>query len=330
MAAAPGTVPAGDEQTRCVRCRRCPPGLDEACRFGCRRGFERCQQCSSVPGDGVTLIDDLRSAFLTAGLTDEQLAALLDAGHELRFKSDVPLFREGAPADHLWILLDGQIELSRRTGNQTVVLMTMTTRGQWAGGLTAWADASVDTGYRATGRAATDGRAFLVPSADLGRLVGGWLPFGKHMIMGGYQTVRSIDATARQRDSLLKLGAVAAGLAHEINNPAAASIRSVEALTVTCDDMLTSLVDLAEHSITAEQFIALDGLRRELASAAGPVSGTGAIATMDREEVIGTWLEGRDVKHSWQLAADFASRGADREWFEKAEPLAARDQLASR
>jgi len=275
----------------------------------------------------VAVIDDLRAAFLTGSLSDDQLAALVAAGHELQFNFDDPLFQEGVPADHLWILLEGQIELSRRSGNQTVVLMTMATPGQWAGGLTAWAEASVDTGYRATGRAASDGRAFLVPSAELGRLVGEWLPFGKHMIMGVYQTVRSIDATARQRESLVALGTMAAGLAHEINNPAAASLRSVDALRATCDEMLASLVDLAEHSITAEQFIELDRLRRELDDRS--IADTSSIAAMDREEVIGTWLEEHGVKQAWQLAADFASAGADRAWLETVDAVVGSERVAS-
>ena len=71
---------------------------------------------------------------------------------------------------------------------------------------------------------------FRVPSADLGRLVGEWLPFGKHLMSGVYQTVRTFEQTARQRESLVALGTLSAGLAHEINNPAAASLRAVEAL----------------------------------------------------------------------------------------------------
>ena len=79
--------------------------------------------------------------------------------------------------------------------------------------------------------AGASARALLrVPSEDLGRLVGEWFPFGEHMIVGIYQTVRGIEATARQRESLVALGTLAAGLAHEINNPAAAAARAADAL----------------------------------------------------------------------------------------------------
>lgn len=264
--------------------------------------------------------DDLRAAFLTSGLTDQQRSELCEAGEETLFKRGDELFREGEPADLLWILLEGQIELVRGSVNERFVLATMSTPGQWAGGLRAWGDASSSAGYRATGIAVTDGRTFNVPSDDLGRLVGEWFPFGKHMVMGVYQTVRGIEAAARQRESLVALGTLAAGLAHEINNPAAASLRAVEGLRQACDTMLSSLVSLAQQTITAEQYVALDRLRRELDER--PVADEGAVATMDREETVGNWLEGHGVDKPWQMAPLFASVGADQAWFEACEAVA--------
>src|SRR5262245_65148104 len=133
----------------------------------------------------------------------------------------------------------------------------MSTPGQWAGGLTAWGDAGEAAGYRATGTALTSGRCFAVPSPELSRLVGSWSPFSKHMVNGVFQTVRSIDATARQRESLVALGTMAASIAHEINNPAAAIVRWVESLQNACKYIVEAVGGLAEARVWGGQLVVL-------------------------------------------------------------------------
>ena len=263
------------------------------------------------------VIDDLRTTFLTSSLSEEQLAEMVAAGEENSFGPDTELFHEGAPADYLWILLEGSVQLTRQSGNDTVLLATMTTPGQWAGGLRAWSDAAGSAGYRATGRSIDQVRFFLLPSADLGRLVDKWFSFGKHMIVGLYQTVRTIEATARQRESLIALGTMAAGLAHEINNPAAASLRAVEGLRHNCDTMLSALADLATKTIAAEQHIALDALRHELNER--PQPDHDSVAAMDREDALAEWLQRHGVERGWELAPQLAAASADAEWLERAE-----------
>jgi len=143
--------------------------------------------------------------------------------------------------------------------------------------------------------------------------------------MGVYQTVRGIDAAARERESLVALGTLAARLAHEINNPASASMRSVEALRNTGEYMLASLVGLAECGMSAEQFLQLDQLRRELQQR--PAPNEGAIAAAEREELIGTWLEDREIGLAWQMAPVLATSGVDRTWLEALDARVGSDAM---
>ncbi len=139
----------------------------------------------------MSVADDLRGAFLTSSLTDEQRAELVAVSQERTFEPGEVLFEEGRPADVLWILLDGTIELTRRIGDQTIVVATMDEPGRWAGGLSAWGAADEHAVTRATATARTTSRLLAVPSPELGRLVGEWSPFAKHMITGVYQTIRT-------------------------------------------------------------------------------------------------------------------------------------------
>jgi signal transduction histidine kinase len=254
-------------------------------------------------------LDDLRALFIFDGVSDDQLRLLLAAGEEVPFHEGMELFREGSPADWWWVLVDGLVDLVRQAGREEpVVMRTMDRPGLWAGGFRAWDQTS---SYLATGRGASDGRMFRVPSAALGELARDWFPFGVHLIEGFFQTVRMMDSLSRQREALIALGTLAAGLAHELNNPASATARAVDALQETCDTLLASLADLAESSLTREQFVALDRMRRELSDA--PLS-IGSLAMVDCEEAISDWLEARGVVNAWRIAPPLAAAGVDVDW----------------
>jgi signal transduction histidine kinase len=266
-------------------------------------------------------LEDLRALFIFDGVSDDKLRQLLAAGEEVQFYEGMELFREAAPADWWWVLVDGLVELVRQAGREEPVVMRMDRPGLWAGGFRAWDQAS---SYLATGRGASEGRMFRVPSAALGELARDWFPFGVHLIEGFFQTVRMMDSLSRQREALIALGTLAAGLAHELNNPASATARAVDALQETCDTLLASLAELAESSLSREQFVALDRMRRDLSEA--PVT-IGSLALVDCEEAISDWLEARGVVNAWRIAPPLAAAGVDVDWCVSVSTILSPDTL---
>jgi len=257
-------------------------------------------------------VDDLRGIPLFAGLTDAQLDELIDGSTEVPIEPGVDLFHEGEPADFWWVLVDGAMSLHRKIGHEDTVMGKFDVAGRWAGGFRAWDEHGV---YLASGRGLTEGRVLRVPAEVLRDRVDAWFPLGGHLIKGVYGTARAIESTARQRDALITLGTLAAGLAHEINNPAAAATRSVSALDTACVSLLSALRQLAEGEVTAAQFSALDELRLELGS------GTAApdpVDLADHENTISDWLSEHGIEQDWLIAPPLAAAGAGVEWCDRA------------
>ena len=257
-------------------------------------------------------IADLRPLSLFDGLSDERLGELVEAGTEVRFEPGTDLFREGEHADFWWLLVDGAIDLLRHVGREDSVVGRMDVPGRWAGGFRAWDEHGV---YLATGRGAEAGRLLKLPSQVLRERSSAWFPFGGHLIAGLYGTARSIESTARQRGALVTLGTLAAGLAHELNNPAAAATRAVDALEDASQTLLSSLGRLARDEISATHFVALDELRRDVGPAP-PAADTLEVA--DREDALSDWLSDHGVERDWVIAPPLAAAGIDPAWCDRA------------
>jgi signal transduction histidine kinase len=262
----------------------------------------------------VTTVQELRSLPLFDKVSEEELGDLLALGGEVVFAPGDELWIQNTPAECWWVLLEGRVDLVRTVAQEETLLGAMDQPGKWAGGLRAWDEQAV---YIVTGRASAPGRAFRVSSADLKNWTSAWNPFGAHLIEGVFRTARTVESAARQRDALVALGTLAAGLAHELNNPAAAATRAVDALGDACERLLSAVGRLAAAAASSEQLLALDGLRREVAelAPAGPVD---PMALADREDELVDWLAERGVADDWLIAPPLAGAGLDVAWCERA------------
>ncbi|MDN5804206.1 MAG: ATP-binding protein [Microlunatus sp.] len=214
------------------------------------------------------------------------------------------------------MLADGSIDLFRRVGREDVQVGAMDAPGRWSGGFVAWDDHGV---CLATGVGSAAGRLLQVPASELRVLLQRWFPFGVHLLAGMSGTARAIESTARERQSLVRLGTLAAGLAHELNNPAAAAIRNVAALKASIDAVFSSLAALSAAQISADQFASLDEVRDSAVIHAASGTASDPLAVADLEDEITTWMSARHCDSPWETAASLAAAGVGLDLCERVE-----------
>jgi signal transduction histidine kinase len=255
---------------------------------------------------------ELKSLFLFEKLTDEQLEWLAEHGCTMRAPAGDYVLREGEPAEKFFVLLSGTISLSRRVGQDEVETTRTEQRGVYMGATQAYLrDDGVPRNYMASMRALDDSEFFVLEAADFGWLMRTWFPMAIHLLEGLSLGMRDRQAAVSERQRLAALGAMSAGLMHELNNPAAAASRATGALRQRVAGMRHKLGMLAAGKLPTAQLDALVELQEEVIERAAKAPALTAMQAADREDELGDWMEGRGVTGGWDLAPVFAQGGLD-------------------
>jgi signal transduction histidine kinase len=258
---------------------------------------------------------ELRKLFLFEALTDEQLAWLSEQGRVETHPAGV-IFNEGDPAESFYVLLSGTITLSRRVGQGDVEMVRTDQPGVYMGATQAYL-LDQQAGYTATGRAITESRFFVLSARAFGHMIREWFPMAMHLLEGLVLGMRNSQVLVGQRERLTALGSLAAGLMHELNNPAAAASRATVALRQRVAGMRQKLTKLADERITKEQLHALTQLQEAVIERAAKAPTLTAMEASDREDELSDWMDGHGVTGGWDLAPIFAQGGLDLDCMEE-------------
>jgi signal transduction histidine kinase len=263
------------------------------------------------------LADELRTLFLFEALSDEQLEMLCAAGHIQTFPTG-PLCSEGDPATCFYVMIDGELVMSKRSGGTDVETNRTSMRGVYCGAWSAYVPGEEHV-YEASVRLTKPSRFFVLDADAFARFMQSQFPMAVHLLEGHRVGGRRQHQIIGQREKLLALGTITAGLTHQLNNPAAATARAVADLQEGVGKMRHKLSMLADGKFSPEALRVLVKIQDEIAEqvAKSRSQDLTALETSDLEEQVGDWLDDHGIAGGWDYAPTFVEAGLDIDWLER-------------
>jgi len=253
--------------------------------------------------------DELRELFLFEHLDDDQLAWVADNGDVVESLAGTDVSVEGEPAECFFVLLEGTMTMARVVGGSEVETVRTSHRGVYSGAVQFYFGDRLEQRYPATVRAVTDCRFLALPAGPFAAVFREWYPMAVHLLEGMFVGQRNSAELVGQRERLLAMGKLTAGLTHELNNPAAAASRAADALRDRFAGMRHKLAMLSEGKLDGEVLRSLTGLQEEFVARVGTAREPTTLERSDLEDGLGEWLEDHDVPQAWEMAGVFVAAG---------------------
>ncbi|GAA1385443.1 ATP-binding protein [Pseudonocardia kongjuensis] len=260
--------------------------------------------------------DELRTLFLFEKLADEQLGALCEQGR-VELHQPGPVYTEGDAATCFFVLIEGTVVISRRSGSEDVEVERTSQRGVYAGAWTAYLGDRVPQVYGNSLRVTVPSRFYVLDAEKLAVLMQAWFPMALHLLEGLFFGIKNTQQAVAQRERLLALGSLSAGLTHELNNPAAAAVRATATLRERVAAMRHKLGLIAAGPYQRADLETLMRLQEDAADRVGKAPDLSPIEAGDAEDAVGEWMEDQGIAGAWDVAPNFAAAGIDVDWLEQ-------------
>ncbi|MFF0722648.1 ATP-binding protein [Micromonospora sp. NPDC003816] len=261
--------------------------------------------------------DELRTLFLFESLDAEQLAFLASQGRVERRAGGELVYGESDPAECFFVLLDGTVRLCRTVHGDEVEISRTSQRGAYGGATQAYVGDARQ--YRNSMWALTDSEFFVLPAEQFAHAVRSWFPMAMHLLDGMFIGMRDTQTLVGERERLLALGSLSAGLTHELNNPASAAVRATSSLRERIAAMRHKLALIADGRIDGRRLHALVGLQEEAVERVAKAAPLSALAASDAEDALTDWFDEQGFTSGWQLAETLVSAGLDVDWLERVQ-----------
>jgi signal transduction histidine kinase len=242
----------------------------------------------------------LRKVPAFDGLPEDQLEWFLSRSQELQMKPGETYAHQGAPADAMFVVLEGEVQGRGELAGDTVILPIP------AGSVTGTLPFSRMKNFTLGGRAVTEAHLLRFPASLFPELVQKSPELATRLVGLMSDRIRETTRFEQQRDRLAALGKLSAGLAHELNNPASAAKRASSQLRDLLKRVRDASHELGKFDLTPTQRAEIERLEASLTqTGASPLD---PLAASDLEDQLDSLLRSHGQNDMWQLAADLARR----------------------
>ena len=213
--------------------------------------------------------------------------------------------------------LEGSVTLFRRVGTDDVEINRTDARGVYGGAFQAYLGDRIRQVYNNSLRANVRSRFFVLGAEQFAQLMRDWFPMALHLLEGLFFGTQSTQQVLQQRERLLALGSLSAGLTHELNNPAAAAVRATSSLRDRLTDMRHTLATIAVRLRSETPWPHWCDWRRRPSRVCTRRRQLSPMETSDLEDRLGEWLRDRQVTDGWDLAPVFVQAGLAETYLER-------------
>jgi len=258
-----------------------------------------------TPTPVPTIMAALEKVAPLQGLSVENREWLAIHGQEVRVSAGEVLFEEGQPAEHLIVILKGELHVRRsRSGAMALFI------GR-SGQMTGLLPFSRMTNSGGQGFAAQDVWAILYHKSMFPEMLEAIPSFTQRVVSTLLDRVREVTRIEQQSEKLTALGKLAGNLAHELNNPSSAAQRAASGILTELRSVSDGRYRLVALCLSQQQVLAVQSWEREVRTRSLETLQREQIDVAVREDEISRWIERHGFQEAWQIAPELAELGVE-------------------
>ena len=249
-------------------------------------------------------LHDLRKSPLFQGLSDEELQKLMDMAEPVYLRAGETLIKQGEPGDAAYVVIKGEFEVQKQTG-QSLIKIDVRNSGDVVGEMALLSRAP----RNATLIAKTDGEVLRIPQEAFETLLRSSTTAARAVLHWVISRLTQNESLLHQQEKMAALGTMSAGLAHELNNPAAAAQRSASQLKETQSRWLRLTHQIERSAFQENQTKWLDDFIQEVSRRLESPVRLDALEKIELVDQLQNWLEASGIESAWELAPAMVNFG---------------------